>query len=415
MPNFFEANTMPKRTYGGRAAGGPTMMDHAMNMLGGQGMNAAAMGSQYGPMHQAQLGMAPTTAGGYFGQMANQNPGGRFFGGALPAYGNSSGGNVRPMFMGAPQTGGGGVTPQMAQGWGQAHSPYFDTRTGTMSQEHLGGYSPEAIGGMQISGQGPNYKAPANLGQMQQDYFTRTAGNNQMRAFNVSQKAYAKGDARARRMGNLSNDEFMQMNIPGYANQQLQNQNSQGWMGLQGQMFHQKQMADAHNGYMNRMSQLAGALSGMNLPPGQQQQIMAHIFGQLGVPGTAASGQPTGTGRQRANYSLTPQQQGQIAAAKTPKEKEALLNSLGVMDPITRQQLLGVGGQPPQGLASQFGDWAARGVLNIPHYLNPGNWGSNGPAAFESSGPQGYMQQWLNPYQITGQSQQTKRTLAGKR
>jgi hypothetical protein len=387
--NAGAAYGVPDQTYGGRAAGGPTPWDHAFGMIGPQQINSAATGNQYAPMHQSPMGVAPSTMGGYMGQMANQNPGGRFFQGALPVYGASAGG-VRPMFMGAPSPQ--GPSPQMQQSAAQSIARYFDPRTGTMSQEHLGGYNASNIRAMQLSGMGPNYKPPANVGQMQQNYFSRTSQDMAGRQAGVQANAFNSSQARKARMG-IGDPLDMAMR----GNPQIAAMMGMGQMGLQGQMGQQalgwgQLQQQAQQQHFQNMAALAGHVAGMQgVPPGLQQGYMNQIMQQFGLQGGQGGGM-TGTGQQRANYSLTPQQQGQFRNLKTAAEKEKWLNDNGIMDTMTRQFMLGTHVAP----SSQpgVGDYAANVIGGAAGFGMLGPWGLP-PAPGAHPNTYTPMQRWM--------------------
>ncbi len=414
--NMGAAYGVPDQTYGGRAAGGPTPFDHATNMALFPARNGPQ--NQYRPLNQPGMMEGPLTNQSYVQGMQNLGvPYGSHFQNTLPAWGFTGSGGMRPMFHGVPQAPQ-GVGQQQQNAWAAQNGMYTNHQTGTMSplngvQSGSTGFNNHDIRAMQIAGQGPNYKPPANLQQMQQDYFSRTSQNMAGRQAGVQANAFNSSQARKARMG-IGDPLDMAMR----QNPQIAGMMGMGQMGLQGQMGQQAlgwgQLAQqGQQQHFQNMAALAGHVAGMQgVPPGLQQGYMNQIMQQFGLQGQQGGGM-TGTGQQRANYSLTPQQQGQFRGLKTAKEKEEWLNKNGVMDPITRQHLLGVGGPQHPGLGQQFGDAVAGGILNIPHYLNPGNWGSNGPAAFEGSGQQGYMQKWLSPYEVTGLSPQAKRALKG--
>jgi hypothetical protein len=326
---------MPRTTVGGAYGSPATHMAMAPQQL-----MAQASGNQYAPM----------------GAAAGMNPGGRFWGGAMPG-----------MFQGHQAWLGGDMAPEGYGGVGQLPNSRF-VGGGTMGRARQASLAAISPGSSQYDAM---QKAAAmfdarggGLAQRQQDYWNRVTGNQQMRAMNVGQKAYAKGDSRARRMGNFSNFEAMQFGIPGFANQVLQSQNSQGWLQGQMAMSQAKLQSDQQQQHFNNLAALAGHVAGMQgLPPGLQQSYMGQLMGQFGLQGSPGHG-PTGTPLQRANYLLTPQQQGQFRGLKTPQEKEAWLNANGVMDPITRQHLLGVNGPPPPaglwgGIGQGIMDWAS--------------------------------------------------------
>jgi len=108
-------------------------------------------------------------------------------------------------------------------------------------------------------------------------------------------------------------------------------------------------------------------IASADLPPGVKQTYMDQLMGSMGLHGGQGAGPGALQGQARVNYHLTPKQQGEFAALKTPAEKEAWLNANGVMDTATRQHLLGVG-RAQRPIAA---DWLASGLLNIPS-LTPG-------------------------------------------
>lgn len=321
---FASTGQMPTQTYGGLFGAGqpnPSNVPTSAQTLG------YATGNQYAPMHQAPLAMAPTNQQGYMQQMAQQNPGGQFFGGALPAMGMSAGGQQRPMFMGAPAEQG-PQFPNFAD-WNRARGgPSNRPITQQRQQADAAGHA-----------------------QYMQQWNQGMAGRRGM----VQNNAMDKGAARRARMGigdpldmamrgNSDIAGMMGMGQLGLQGQQMQNQ--LGWGALAQQ--HQAAQFQQHAALMQH-------IAGADLPPGVKQSYMDQLMGSMGLHG-GQSGGPTGTGQQRANWHLTGKEQGEYRALKTPQEREAWLNQKGIVDPTTRSYMLGesgrgmgVGGQSPQG------------------------------------------------------------------
>ena len=176
----------------------------------------------------------------------------------------------------------------------------------------------------------------AMLAKNRQNYLRGRGADMAQRRAGVRQNAMARDDARRMRMGNLSMGEQAMFGIPGYAEARLQHQGSMAWLQGQQQMFQQKQMADMHNGYMERMAQLAGAIPGMNLPPGLQQQYMNHIMGQVGmppVPAGAYARSPLDAPKAEDLAKVSPAERQQLIREFSPETQARLLSDAhGISD-----------------------------------------------------------------------------------
>ena len=289
----------------------------------------AARGNPYRPYGAPGLQVAPTGVAGYAQQMQTQNPDGTWFGGALPAMGTSFGGAQRPMFMGAPNNQPGpSVSPQYMAQFAQGVGGYFNPQTGVMGGNNkvmdmsrlqfLRG----AIGGG--FGPGPSQEA---LAANRKTYQGNRAMEMARRQAGVSRMALARSDAMRRRTGNLSMEEQAMFGIPGYANQQLQNQNSR-----------QNQMADQYNGYMERLASLAQAIPQMGMTPEAQQQMMSQVLGGMGMPGF-----PAGAFQKPLSEAPRPEDVAKVSRA----EREQLVNGFA---PETQRRILaeaaGIGDSP---------------------------------------------------------------------
>jgi hypothetical protein len=171
----------------------PLFQGQAAQQQGSNFHNMAHPG--YGPMNMPPMGMAPTTQGGYDQQMGEQNPGGRFFGGALPAYGTSSGGQHRPMFMGPPVE----APPQ--------HYSLPESRFIGGNRQYTDGSNLTAI-----SESDPQFSRMqaaramfdarrGGLAQRQEDYQSRVAEGRYNRTMNRQTNAINKATARRDRLG----------------------------------------------------------------------------------------------------------------------------------------------------------------------------------------------------------------------
>ena len=306
---------MPNKTVGG-LFGQP--LPNPDNVPTPQQTLGAATGNQYAPMRQPGLGMAPTTQQGYQQQMQQQNPGGLFFGGALPAMGTSAGGATRPMWMGAP------AQPQASSGF-PSYADWNRARGGPSQRP--------------ITRDRQAADAAGHANYMQ--------GWNQqlgLRGLGVQQNAINKTDARRVRMG-IGDPVDMAMR----QNPEIAGMMGMGRMGLQGQMMQyglmgQAMQQQAHQQHLQNLTGLAGAIGQMDIPPGLKQQYMGQIMQAHGLQMPAGGGQqaPGGLfGQNRTNYFVPHQVQAQLMQAKTQQEKEAILNQNGITDIATRHQLLG--------------------------------------------------------------------------
>lgn len=351
--NSYQQRTgqVPNKTYGGmfgqalpNPENAPTIPQHF----------AANTGNQYAPTGRG-LGLAPTTAGGYKTAMDQQNPGGRLFGGALPAYGTSSGGETRPMFMGPPTQGGNfaGSFPR---------NDYEETRTGALTPTSA------STRLLTDAAQKRFLAAHPNDVPLEQRYHSLGLATPEERGANRFQRSTAKADARKFRLGIGEPLDMAMRANPGIAGgiglARLNNANSQAWANVQQKMQADKLAAMKEQAQNQTLLGLAGHIAGADMPPGEKAAYMDQITGKLGLakPAGVPRGSATGTPQQRANYYLTPKQQGELRGMKTAQEKEQFLNQHGVTDTVTRQNLLGVGQSPPPSLFD-MGSAAAQGGM----------------------------------------------------
>ncbi len=322
------------------------------------------------------LGMAPDNMQDYGRQMAQQNPGGRFFGGALPAMGTSFGGAQRAMFMGQPANPMGGVGPEQQQAWAGANSMDYNPQTGTMGPAKSGSddnYLPtmnaHALRSMQMSG-GPNH-VPAQAVPRDQRYWNMGPMTPQQRMANVQNREMTKGQARSdslrMREGNLSMQEQMQFNVPGFANQQLQNQNSMGWMNQQSNQFwagHQSEQQQQFFSQSNEMRKMAfdahraGQDDLAAMYSGLADQFMgragftaggaANGPAAIGAPGgfSSAFGGPPQNSTQavarldsKVRASVPADQLARIVSEPDKGTRDRLLSAAGVTDPQVRSRV----------------------------------------------------------------------------
>jgi hypothetical protein len=358
---FREAMTAP--TPAGQYAAG---LQHAANYHYGDGSYQGGLMTNYGAgggMRNLDRTYMPNrTVGGRFGLGPHAPPG------PDNPYGYHPQPQMRPGWMDLmAMSQFGGARPGMVGGnpaW--VDGPEREANAGHLpASRYVGGV--QGVGNLTAMSEGmPGYSAMQKAAEMlnspaRKSYLNQRAAVVGSRQANVAARGIQRGQARSdslrMRRGQLSMPEQMAFNIPGFANQMLDNQNSQGWMNTQAQMFAAKMQAEQQQQHLGHLAGLAGSIPGMNLPPGLQQQYMNHIMQQFGMPGAPNGGHPTGSGAARANYYLTPQQQGEFAGLKTRGEKIAWLNKNGVMDHETRVHLLGPADAPRQGLGG-LTDWA---------------------------------------------------------
>jgi hypothetical protein len=354
-------------------ANGPS---YFQRLQGGQApFSDPALGARYAAASGgAMAGPAPVanpmqqTHAGYMQAMAPS-----WYGGATPAVGTSSGGVQRPMWMGpqgAPET---GPTFDTAA-WGKAH-----------------GFEPTQGGGL-TPGQGSaaysrlmNYRKnqdSLNAGHAQ--YMQGWNQNLAQRKAMVQQHAMNKSNARDFRLGI---GDPLQMALMG--NPELAAQHGLAQLGLQSQQM-QNQLGWAELAQRHQVAQIEHNVAlmqhivGADLPPGLKAGYMDQLLGSMGVRppgGSIAGGPPAGTtGQSRVDWMLSPKMQGEFRGLKTNAEKEAWLNSNGIVDPHTRSMLMGarpIHGSNPYASPDRptDGDWAAYGLLNIPYWVNPFIWG----------------------------------------
>jgi hypothetical protein len=312
-------------------------------------------------MNQAPLGIAPTTQAGYQQQMAQQNPGGQYYGGALPALGMSANGTQRPMWMAPP------AAPQGAQQYSLPESRFIGGVRNYTDGSNLTRISQGDPQWQRMQDAQKMFDARrGGLAQRQQDYQQRTQADMASRRALVENNAYNKSQARKAGLGIGDPLDMAMRGNPdiagayGLANIGLQGQQMQNNLGLAA--LAQQQQQQQHQNMLGMM----GHIAGMDLPPAVKQQYMNQIMGGLGLSAPMGGSGLTGTGQQRATAQLTPKQQGEYRALKTPQEREAWLNQNGIMDPVTRGYMLGSGGAGMgiqgynPGLMQGIFDWITR-------------------------------------------------------
>ncbi|HEY2411584.1 MAG TPA: hypothetical protein VGI40_05055 [Pirellulaceae bacterium] len=325
----------------------------------------------YQPMHAAPLAMAPTTGAGYMEQMFAQNPGGRFFGGALPALGTSSGGSVRPMWMGPPQNSeGSGVTPQMQRDWA-GRNGFYSNAQGTMSplagvQSGSTGFSPHDIRAMQVAGAGPNHVAAAAIPQADR-YHNLGLLTPAERMLGVRQNAFNSSQARKARLGvGDPLDQAMRQNpmLAGmYGMAGLQHSAQMGQLGL-GYAGLAQQSQQQHFDRWKELGTLAiqAHQAGHDDLAKMYSGLADHFLGSIGYRGGAAGspggGAPTaggfsaafGSPPQNASESVrridarvraaVPQEKlGPIVAERDKSKRDQMISAAGVTDPQIRSRI----------------------------------------------------------------------------
>lgn len=328
--------TMYRRTVGGLYGGALPNPD---NVPTPQQTVGYATGNQYAPMRQPGLGYAPTTQGGYDSQMQTQNPGGRFFGGALPAM-NDQG---QPGFYGPPAQAPAAGNYSMPQGrFIGGLRAYTDGSNLTRISEGDPEYAKmQAAQTMFDARRG-------GLLQRQQDYQARTTADMAGRRAGVAANAYNKSQARKTRLGiGDPTDMGLRMNPEIAALAGLQ----QG--GLRGNAA-----GPADN--MAGLTQYAGHVSAL-VQAGvlDQEQAKAMIGDHMKGLGLKIPTAKVPNTQEKIAKQLTPQQRSEFSQLKTPQEKEQWLNINGITDIGMRHSLLGV---PDNNAPIGLGQWAMNGL-----------------------------------------------------
>jgi hypothetical protein len=341
----------------------PLFQGQAAQQQGSNFHNMAHPG--YGPMNMPPMGMAPTTQGGYDQQMGEQNPGGRFFGGALPAYGTSSGGQHRPMFMGPPVE----APPQ--------HYSLPESRFIGGNRQYTDGSNLTAI-----SESDPQFSRMqaaramfdarrGGLAQRQEDYQSRVAEGRYNRTMNRQTNAINKATARRDRLGIGDPTEMFFRGNPmaglqyGMMQQQLGLQGAHEANAHQRGMMHEQNLAQSYDSRNTTarhtaLGSLYGAIA-QRVQAGQgtaedvatMRKIEAELMG-VGPQGSFARG--SGPGGSAAQ--LTPQQTEQFRrdAQANPTKAERDLIAKGATRSEAQEAIREV--NPSYGTA----DYAAPGV-----------------------------------------------------
>jgi hypothetical protein len=339
---------MPRRTVGG-AFGLP--ITNPDNRLDDAGIIAAGRGNPYASTNTAPLGRAPADPLGFAAAMEQQNPNGRWFGGALPAIGTSFGGAQRPMFFAPPAEQGPEMTPQQKTQFASGIGAYYNPQTGIMGGTNRvmdltplqfrraaigGGFGPgpsaETLAANAEATRQRRHSLPFDLlGDPDAMFLAAQAGNRPARRFLVGQKARQRTQertlARQRREGTLdpltafffqNPAAAMQFGLAqqslGLQQQQLAGQNALGWgkLDLEREANRDKlteqQREDLRNLYAA-------------LPPGDPRR--AQIEGQiLGIPSPPRS--PMEAPKASDLALLTPAERKQILQGFSPETRGRL-------------------------------------------------------------------------------------------